>query len=80
MITSQAYVLVSIIALAGIMVALVLTRKKMRKPFSPLAGLAFVFVIAGLIFGEGRLIGHGLMGIGVILAVVDIIRKLKVKN
>jgi len=77
---SQTYILISIIALAGIMVALILTRKKMRRPLSPLAGMAFAFVIAGLIFGESRLIGYGLMGVGVILAVIDIIRKLKVKN
>ncbi len=38
---------------------------------TPLAGLAFAFVVAGIIFGDNRLIGYGLMGVGVVLAVVD---------
>ncbi len=80
MISSQIYILVGIIALAGIMVILVLTRKKIKRPLSPLAGLAFAFIIAGLVFGESRLIGYGLMGIGVILAVIDIVRKMKAKK
>jgi len=78
--SSQTYILISIIAIAGTMVALVLTRKKMQKPLTPLAGLAFAFVVAGLIFGESRLVGYGLMGVGVVLAVIDIVRKLKAKN
>ncbi len=77
---SQIYILISVIALAGIMAALILTRKKMQKPLSPLAGLAFVFILAGLIFGENRLIGYGLMGIGVVLAIIDIIRKLNMEK
>jgi len=80
MISSQIYILIGIIALAGIMVILILTRKKIKRPLSPLAGLAFAFIIAGLIFGESRLIGYGLMGIGVILAIIDMIRKLKAKK
>jgi len=78
--SSQTYILISIIAIAGTMVALVLTRKKMQKPLTPLAGLAFAFVVAGLIFGESRLVGYSLMGVGVVLAVIDIVRKLKAKN
>lgn len=75
--SSQVYILISIIVLAGIMVALALTRKKMQKPLSPLAGLSFAFVLAGLIFGESQTVGYGLMGVGVILAVIDIVRKIK---
>jgi len=78
--SSQIYILISIIALACIMFILILTRKKMQKPLTPLTGLAFAFVIAGLIFGESRLTGYILMGIGVILAVVDIVRKMKGKK
>jgi hypothetical protein len=40
-----------------------------------LASLAFGFVVAGIVFGnDNRLIGYGLMGIGVLLAVLDIFR------
>ncbi len=45
------------------------------KRLTPLAGLAFAFVLAGLIFGQERMIGYGLMGIGIVLAFVDMIRK-----
>jgi hypothetical protein len=44
-----------------------------------LDGLSFVFVIAGIVFGDDRLIGYGLIGVGIILAVVDIIMKSKKK-
>lgn len=80
MTSPQIYILIGIIALAGIMAVLVLTRKKMNKPLTPLAGLAFGFIIAGMIFGENRLVGYGLMGFGVALAVIDMVRKLKAKK
>jgi len=75
--TSQVYILISIIVLAIIMIVLVLTRKKMQKPLSKLATFAFVFIMAGIIFGNNRLIGYSLMGFGVVLAIIDIIKKLK---
>ena len=75
--TSQIYILIGLIVLAAIMIVLILTRKKMRKPLSRLAGFAFVFIMAGLIFGKNRLIGYSLMGIGVVFAIIDIIKKLK---
>lgn len=80
MTSSQIYILVGIIALAGIMVVLALARKKIGRPLSPLAGLAFAFIIAGMIFGENRIIGYGLMGFGVVLAAIDIVRKLRAKR
>ncbi len=80
MTSSSIYILIGIIALAGIMAVLIPTRKKIRKPLSPLAGLAFAFIIAGLIFDENRLIGYGLMGVGVVLAVIDMVKKLKAKR
>jgi hypothetical protein len=77
--TSQLYVLISIIVLAIVMAVLVLTRKKMQKPLSKLAILAFLFIIAGIAFGGGQLTGYSLMGVGIILAVFDIVKKLKIK-
>jgi len=50
--------------------------RKDRK-FTPLAGLAFAFILAGIIFSDDRLIGYSLIGVGVILAVIDIFKKLK---
>ena len=73
---SPAYIAIAIVALAAI-AALVFFAGKNRNQskLTPLAGLAFAFVLAGLLFGENRVIGYGLMGIGVLLAIVDIFRK-----
>ena len=46
-----------------------------RAPLSPLASIAFVFMISGIVFGDNRWFGYGLIGIGMVIAVVDIIRK-----
>jgi O-antigen ligase len=73
MTTSAAYVAISIAVLAIIAVLVFRARKGERENrLTPLASLAFGFVLAGIIFGENRLVGYSLMGIGVILAVVDI--------
>jgi uncharacterized membrane protein len=75
---SQVYILISIIILA--LVAIVLyfvSRKKPKEGLSKLAALAFAFIIAGIIFGEDRRIGYSLLGVGVLLALVDIFYKLR---
>ena len=78
--TSQVYILVSIIILAIIAILVFIVRKnKKEQRFTPLASFAFAFILAGIFFGEERLIGYGLIGIGVILAIIDIITKLKNK-
>jgi len=42
---------------------------------TPLSGLAFACVFAGILLGEERLIGYGLIAVGVVLALVDIWHK-----
>ena len=78
---SQIYIAVSIIALA-IVAFLVFFVSKNRKEnrLTPLASLAFAFILAGILFGETRFIGYGLMGVGVLLAIVDIFNKVKTKG
>jgi len=49
--------------------------KKQGRKLSPLAGAAFGFILAGIYFGEQRNVGYPLIGIGIILAVADIINK-----
>ena len=74
------YIAISIITLL-IIAALVLfvKKNKKQKKLSTLTGLSFVFVIAGIAFGDDRLIGYSLIGVGIILAVVDIIMKSRKK-
>ena len=71
---SQIYIAISILVLA-IIAVLVFFKSKKEKKLTPLAGLAFGFIMAGIIFGDDRLIGYSLIGIGVILAIIDIIKK-----
>lgn len=75
--SSQIYILITLILLAMIAIVAILRIKKGQNPISKLATFAFIFIMAGLIFGENQLIGYGLIGIGMILAIVDIIKKLK---
>jgi len=76
---SQIYIAVSIVALAITALVAFFVRKKKVEKITPLAALAFAFVVAGIIFGNDRLIGYGLMGIGVAFAIIDIILKSKKK-
>ena len=74
--TSVAYIAVSIAALAIIAILVFFASKgKRENRLTPLAGLAFGFVLAGIIFGDDRLIGYSLMGAGVVLAIVDIFNR-----
>ena len=70
---SQIYIAVSIVVLVIIAILVfVVNKNKKEKSLTPLASLAFGFVLAGLFFSDNRFIGYGLMGVGIILAVVDI--------
>jgi hypothetical protein len=78
--TPQIYIAVSIVVLAFIAILFFFANKnKKEKRLTPLAGLAFGFILAGIFFGDNRLIGYGLMGVGVLLAIVDIFNKSKNK-
>jgi hypothetical protein len=71
--TSVAYITVSIVVLVIVAILVFFVSKgKRENRLTPLAGLAFGFVLAGILFGDDRLIGYGLMGVGVVLAVIDI--------
>jgi membrane-bound ClpP family serine protease len=70
---SEAYILIAIVVLAILVLLLVLRGKQMKTQPSRWAFLAFFLVLAGILFSENRLVGYGLMGAGVLLAVIDII-------
>lgn len=77
---SQMYILIAIIVLAVIgLLVFVFSKKGTGRRLTPLASYAFAFVLAGILFSETRLLGYGLMGIGVILAVIDIVNKARVR-
>jgi len=76
---SQIYILIAVLTLVIIAVLVLVASRRRGKRLSPLAGLAFAFILAGIFFGEERLVGYGLMGVGVVLALVDIAMQSKGK-
>jgi hypothetical protein len=74
------YIALSIGVLAVIVVLVFLLGKSRKENrLTPLASLAFAFTMAGIIFGENRLVGYSLLGVGLILAVIDILNKSRSK-
>jgi heme/copper-type cytochrome/quinol oxidase subunit 4 len=77
---SQIFIVMSVAVLAiTVLLVFFIARNRKKNKLTPLAGLAFGFVLAGILFGEDRLIGYSLLGIGVILAVIDMFNRLKSK-
>lgn len=72
----QVFVAVAVIVLVLAVIGLVVGKRRKGKA---LTGLALAFVLAGLIFAENRVVGYALLGIGVVLAVVDMVRKFRGK-
>jgi len=74
----QYYIIVLILALAIISILLNKSHKlSKQKRISTLAALSFFLVLAGIFFGENPWVGYSLIGSGVVLALVDIIKRLK---
>ena len=76
---SSIYIILTIFLLLVVLILIVLiNRRKGERPghLSPLAMLAFGFILSGVIFNEDVRIGYGLIGIGVVVAIVDIVVKL----
>ena len=73
---STTYLAIGMAVLVALLVMVfLLGRGGEQKKLTPMAGLAFAFVIAGIAFGEARLLGYMLFTIGVILAMADIAQK-----
>jgi hypothetical protein len=76
----QIYLAISFVVLVAIALLVVFRGKSSKENrLTPIAGLAFGFILAGIIFGDNRLIGYSLLVIGVILAVIDMFKRAKSK-
>ena len=74
---SMVYILIALVVLALIAFALFQTTSTIKhKRLSLLASLSFAFIIAGILFGEKQWLSYGLLGTGVLLAIVDIIKNI----
>jgi hypothetical protein len=73
---SSIFIAIAIIALAVVAcLVFVIGGRSNQRRLTPLAGLAFGFITAGIVFGEERAIGYGLMVIGLLLAVIDLFNR-----
>lgn len=73
---STLFILVAVVVLA-IVAALVflLGGKRSRGRLTLLGSVAFAFVLAGILFGDDQMLGYSLLGIGIVVAVVDMASK-----
>ncbi len=73
---SSYYILVAILTLVVVAVLVFFVRNNRPEiRLTRLASIAFAFVLAGILFGANRFAGYGLMGIGLLLAVADIVNR-----
>lgn len=73
------YISIAIVVLILIFIIFFIAKGKRKQKLSPLASIALLFVLASIFFGESRLTGYTLIGIGIIIAIIDIIIKSKKK-
>lgn len=74
--TPLIFIVISIIALLLLIYLIHFSSKnKNPKPLSLIASIAFGFVLAGIIFDENRYLRYGLIGLGIILSIIDIMIK-----
>jgi amino acid transporter len=74
------FIIISIIVLLIVAVLVFFVSKnRSENHLTPMAGLAFGFILAGILFGESRFLGYSLMAIGLFIVVADIIVKLRHK-
>jgi hypothetical protein len=70
------YIVISIASLLLLVIlAIVTVRSGRPNRITPLAGLAFALILAGILFGQDRFLGYGLIALGVVLAFLDIWNK-----
>lgn len=75
MIESQIYIMIVVLVLLIIGLITFFKNKNKLQKLSPLANIALVFVLVGILFRENIVFSYVLMGIGVILAIVDLVLK-----
>ena len=77
---STAYILATIAIFAAIVFILIrLGKLPQPEKLSNIAKVSFLLILMGIIFGENRILGYSLIGAGMILAIVDLIKKTKSK-
>jgi len=71
------YIVIAIIGLLVLPAFYFAIHKKHETRLSRIAALAFAFIIGGLFLFRKELVGYSLLGVGLVLAIVDILQKRK---
>ena len=72
--SSLPYILIALISIVIVAVLVFLSGKNREtNRLTPLAGLAFGFIVAGLIFGGNSIMSYAFLLLGIVVAVIDII-------
>jgi hypothetical protein len=75
---SKIYLVVTGVCLViGVIVLYVVRSRRKLNIMTPLTGLGLGFFLVGVLFGQNQVSGYTFISLGVILAVVDLIRKTK---
>jgi hypothetical protein len=76
---TEGFVLVAITAIGIVVVILVAMGRAghRRRRITPMGGVAFACVVAGLVLGDDGRIGYALLGAGVLLSVLDAVLRLR---
>ena len=77
MVNSSFWVVIAIVVLAIIAFMFFFLGKHPQAKLTPIAGIAFGFILAGLFAGENRIVGYILIGIGIVLSIIDIVMKFR---
>lgn len=74
--TSLPYILIALVAIVIVVVfVFAVGRNRQENRLTPLAGLAFGFIVAGLIFGGSSIMSYAFLLLAIIVAVIDIIMR-----
>jgi len=74
---SQSFIIITIMAILIVaMLVFIKAKRRRQNQIRLLVGLAFSCIVAGILFGENRYSGYGMMAMGVIVALIDILLRL----
>lgn len=75
---AQSQIFVAAVVVILFFIMMFIGNKNLKtKRLSVLSSIAFGCIVAGIVFGENKLIAYSLFGIGVILSLVDVYIKSK---
>lgn len=83
----QIFILVTVlvaIVIIGLFVFMLLRKRRSGEEQNgvvrPLTSAAFICVIIGITFGDSRWVGYGFIGLGMVLAIIDMVIQLRERN